>query len=818
MFHLYLKHAIRILQKKRSFSLAVIGTFAVAIGANATIFSLRDAILERTVQVADAENLVAIYGTSRGNAANGQFARSDYLYYKERLKGVSDLAAHYSTSPMTFSVENMTPEPIVGSAVSGNFFPMLGLSPALGRFFLPEEDAVDGRDAVAVLSQGLWTREFDADPNVVGREFKLNGTSFIVIGVAPATFRGIVSAGSPNDLWVPLAMSSVAYRYCDSKKPDCTFLDLVGRMAKGSSITQLQAEIDVLAPQLKALKGEPTQAAAGTNWKDVIVMPQRGVGALHRAELTRLLNLLTNAAFVLLLIACVNVSGLFLVQMAARTKEMAMRLALGSNQRQLYFQMLTETGVLSLIGGIGGLLMAYWLSGPLSKFPLIDAPNYMSEMRIDTSLIIFTIALVTLCAFIATIIPAIKLSRSDLFAALKDQYAGGGAKSSRTHDALIVAQVALSLALVAGGGLLMVSLRTILSGPGFDPTRLAFFRVTPRLSGYSPEKSAALQREILARLSALPGVEAVTLGQYLPWWETSTKVVSLPGQMPVRDQDKLQIEHDRIGPKYMSTLQIPLIAGREFDEGDRRETQKVVIINESLAALLFPDSNALGNIVVIGATDPVQHMVVGISKDAKYHLASVKSAPFLYVPYWQNNDGTDARFCVRTSGDSKTMMPAIRSEIKNIDATAPMTSIVTMDQGLKAWFASLYLANRVLLAASGIACFLSMLGLYSLIAFSVVKRNREIGIRIALGATRSKILRLMIQRSVILTALGAVLGVGLALTSLRIFDSLLYGVESANPVVLITATIVLMSVSMIAGFLPAQRATRIDPMKAIRDE
>lgn len=818
MFRLNLKHALRVLLNNRGFTVAVIVTFAVTIGVNATIFSLREAILERTIQVADAKNLVGIYGTVRGEAANSMFARSDYVYYKEHLKGVSDMAAHYSTSPMTLSADNKSPQPIVGAAVSVNFFSMLALHPVVGRFFLPEEGVVDGRDAVAVLSYGLWTREWGADPNIVGKQIKLNGVSFIVIGVAPANFRGINATGSPNDVWVSLSMSSVAYRYCDSQKTDCRFLDMVGRLAKGNSVKQLQTEMDLLVQQLKTLKSESTRPASATNWKDVIVMPQRGVGALHRSQLTHLLGLLTNAAFVLLVIACVNVSGLFLVQMAARTKEMAMRLALGSNQRQLYFQMLTETGLLSLLGGIGGLLMAYWLSGTLSKFPLLDAPNYHSEIRIDTSLIIFTVALVMLCAIIATIIPAIRLSRSDLFVSLKDQHSGVGSKTSKTHDVLIVAQVALSLALVAGGGLLMVSLRTILSGPGFDPSRLAFFRVTPRLIGYSPEKSAALQREILARLSTLPGIESVSISLSLPWWPTRTRAVALPGKMPVRDEDRLRVEHDPIAPKYLSTLQIPLVSGREFNEGDRRETPKVVIINESLASLLFPNSNAVGNALVIGATEPAEHTIVGVSKDAQYHPASVKSMPYFYLPYWQALDGSDARFCIRTTGDPKAMMPAVRREIQSIDADAPMTKIVTMDQGLKGWFSAIYLANRVLLSASAIACFLSMLGLYSLIAFSVVKRNREIGIRIALGATRWNILRLMIQRSVVLAALGAVLGIGLAIPSLHIFDSLLYGVKSANPIVLITATIVLISVSLIAGFLPAQRATRIDPIKAIREE
>jgi ABC-type antimicrobial peptide transport system permease subunit len=308
------------------------------------------------------------------------------------------------------------------------------------------------------------------------------------------------------------------------------------------------------------------------------------------------------------------------------------------------------------------------------------------------------------------------------------------------------------------------------------------------------------------------------MGQYLPWAPTVPRAVSLPGKMPLRNEDKFRVEMDLIAPKYLSTLQIPLVSGREFNAADRKGTPKVVIINETLAGLMFPNSNAVGNSLVIGGPEPVEHTVIGVSKDAKYHLASVKSAPYFYLPYWQYNDGLDARFCIRTASDPTAIMPAIRREIQNIDAETPMTKIVTMEQGLKGWFSAVYLSNRVLLSASAIACFLSMLGVYSLIAFSVVKRHREIGIRIALGATRRQILRLMIQRGVVLAAIGSVLGIGLAITGLRIFNSLLYGVKPANPIVLITATIVLMSVSLIAGYFPARRATNIDPIKVIRDE
>jgi predicted permease len=744
-----------------------------------------------------------------------RFSRSDYLHYKENLKGASDLASHYSTSVIFMSADNKGFQ-VYGSAVSANFFSLLGVNPAVGRFFLPDEDS-PGRNSVAVLSHALWNREFSADPNIVGKQIKLNGTIFTVIGVVPETFRGIVAADTPNDVWI-LSSSSTAYIFCDVLRPECRFMDLVGRLAKGSSIEHLQAEMDVLAQQLDALRPILTGRENSPNKRSVAVMPQLGVGTHHRDDLTKLLNLLRNAALVLLLIACVNVSGLSLVQMAARTKEMSLRLALGSNQRQLYFQMITEGMLLSLLGGVGGVLIAFWLRGTVSRFRLTGNSDLFAGLHINTSFIIFTAALVMLCAIIATIIPAIALYRTDLLTLLKKYHSGGSSKTSRTHDALIIAQIALTLALVAGGGLLSASLGAIQSGPGFDLSRLAFFSMRPAQIGFSFEKSRAVLREVHERLSTIPGVDSASLSLYYPVHlviGSGGAVVSLPGRIPEREEDKLRAASDRVGTKYLHTKQIPLVSGREFNDVDQGASSNVVIINESLAAQMFPNASAVGKALVI---DTDEYTVIGVSKNAQYHLGSVNSAPFFYLPYWRQTTRADAYFLFRTAGDPTVMMPVIRRELLKIDPELPLSTMQTMREALKSEFPSVYLAHRVLLSACVIACFLSMLGLYSLIAFSIAKRNREIGIRIALGATRWNILRVAIQRGVVLATIGTVLGIGLSITSLHIFSSLLYGVKSTDPIVLITATILLISVSLIAGFLPAQRATRIDPIKAIRDE
>jgi len=808
MFWLNLKYGLRSTKKNAGVTAVVILTLAVTIGVNITIFSLLNAFFWRTLPVDDPKSLVGIYGVRNGKPFDGLFSRSDYAYYRDHTAVLSSLAAHYSTAPMFLTTADQSVE-LSGSSVSANFFELLGIRPVIGRFLLSEEDAVDGRDAVAILSYRLWKQQFGGNPNIVGTPIKLNGVSFSVIGVAPASFQGVYAAGISNDIWIPLSMSSAAYSACDTRRRDCTFLNFVGRLADGRTSGEAQSELTVLTHQMDAGRNDLTQERALTS------VPLRGLRPSDRSGVTILLRLLIIAAFILLLIGCINVSGLLLAQGSARKKEMATRLALGANRAQVFRQLLSELGILSCIGGAGGLLVAQLINAPLSRFQLIRSNSYYVDLRIDGADVLYTIGLVTLCALIATIVPAAKMANSRLFLLLKDHESRVGRSYSRVHDVLIASQVTLSLVLLVAAGLLLTSLQNIFGGPGYDPSHLVFVRVTPARVHYSPEMSAALQRDILSRLSTFPGIQSVSLGDRLPWWPGGLRWVARPGEEPSREEDRFYVRYTTVAPEYLNTVQVPLVSGRDFNDADRKGSPNVVITNETLERRMFPGSNAIDRVLVVNG---VKNTIVGVAKDAQYHLATDAAVPFLYVPYWQVNDGTDARFCLRTSGDPGKIVPAVRQEIHNINADLPVSEVLTMRQGLEDEFATVHFASDVLASVGGIACFLSMIGLYGLVSYSVSGRTREIGIRIALGANRVDILRLVIARGLLLTLAGVSLGIMLALTSLSMLSSLLYGVKSTNFTVVMAVVILLTLVSMIASLMPARRATRVDPVDSIRSQ
>lgn len=423
--------------------------------------------------------------------------------------------------------------------------------------------------------------------------------------------------------------------------------------------------------------------------------------------------------------------------------------------------------------------------------------------------------LVTLTAFAAAMVPALRTANSDLYPTLKGEERTGGNKSAKVHSALIIAQVTLSLVLLLAAGLLIKSMRHIYDGPGYDASHLAFARVTPARLGYKPEKCESVQKEVIDRLRALPGVESVSISGVMPWWESGTRWVATPDNLPTREEDKFLVQFQVVGSGFLSTLRVPVIQGRDFNEDDNKNGPDVVIINETLAKRMFPEGDAVGKaLAIIGET----HSVVGVARDAQYRIEANRPVPSFYLPYWKINDGTDAYYWVRTAGDPSAVLSAIRQEIRQIDPDVPVSRVETMDEGLNKYFVSVRFATVVLLFTSGIACFLSMIGLYSLVHYSVLRRTREIGLRVALGATRLRILKLMMRRGLCLMLIGLAAGVIAALMSVRLLSSLLYGVRATDITVLLCVIGVLMLVSLLANFIPALRAARLDPMKSIREQ
>ncbi|MCI0491133.1 MAG: ABC transporter permease [Blastocatellia bacterium] len=807
-----LRYAIRMLRKRPGFTLVAALTLALGIGANATIFSFVDTLFYRPLPVSEPDRLVKVYSNKNGSGYRF-FAWPEYTWFRDHTTSFESLAAHYSTAPLNVVADGDLREE-EGAVVSANYFSLLGIRPALGRFFLPEEDTVPDRDPVAVIGFDLWQHRFGGDPAILDKQIKVNGTDFQIVGVAPENFRGVI-VGTPNEVWIPSMMLRLGYRWCDGFKFDCTFLNVIGRLAPGRTLTEAQAELTALASQLA------TAYPATNEGRSVTLMPAIGIEPGGSGDLGFQMRLLMIAAGVLLLIACANVAGLLLVRGTARRKEIAVRLCVGASRAHLIRQLLTESLLLAMLGGALGLVISLWAKDLLLAFYTMSAGSHsvFYDLSLSPRVLAWSLALAAFTGLLSGLAPAIQATRHDLARALKDD---GRAQSSRRNllrDGLVVAQVALTLALLVSAGLLVRSSAHIRQGANFDPQNVAVMRLRPRLVGYSPEKAQIFTREVVRRFEALPGVQSVSLATAtgLAWSYKATVSVGLPEQAAVRAEDGLEAQYHEIAPRFFETLKIPLIQGRDFDDGDSEGSPRVAIVNETLANRMWPDDSQLGRFLTV---EKQQYQVVGIFKDAQLRNALEAPKPFLYVPYWQNNfePQVDSRFVVRVTGDPLQMLPLLRREVMSVDHIVPVTEDKAMIEQVSAAYKPVLLTGSVLTCSGIIALFLCMIGLYSVLAFMVRQRTREIGIRMALGARATDVLRLVVGQGMKLTLTGMAIGLAASLTITRLIENLLYGVSATDPLTFSIVALSLTAVAIEACWLPARRATRVDPMVALRYE
>ncbi len=572
-----LRYAARTLKRTPAFTTVAIVTLALGIGANTAIFTLIDALFFEPLPVEQADRLVEVHQTLAARP-DGAFELSytDYTHYRDNARAFSGLAAHYPTAPIqvTAVTGERQSEALFGSVVTWNYFPLLAIAPAAGRFFVAEEDRVPGRDPVAVISYDLWQSRFEGNAQVLGERMMINGMVFSVIGVAPPRFHG-VTRGVPNtDVWIPSAMFGVGYRYCDAFERSCRVVHLLGRLGPEQTIADAQSEMDVLARQLQAAHPELNKD------RGVRVSAARGIRQQERAEYASTAALLLATVGLVLLTACANLSGLLLARGVKRRREIAIRLALGAGRSRLIRQVLTESLVLALLGGAGGLIVAGWTSDLLSAFygasPGGGRVNF--TMQLDGVLLAITLLLSLVTALMIGIIPAWQASRPELLPVLKSEGLPGGATGSRLRDALIVFQVALAVVLVVGAALLMRSVRHVYRGPGFDVERIALLRLRPGLVGYDATRARAFQQEVIRRVEALPGVVSASPAQFppLPGWGPTSQVW-LPGQPTPAPDAGLQANFNQVGTGYFKTLGAPLIAGREFDDRDQQSALPTII-------------------------------------------------------------------------------------------------------------------------------------------------------------------------------------------------------------------------------------------------
>ena len=816
-----IRYALRTLRRSPAFTLAAVLTLALGIGANTTIFSVVSAVLLRPpAQVREPDRLVHVFTSDYSGPRYGASSYADYLDFREGAAGLSGLAA-FAPSPLNFSTGGAASR-VWGEEVSGDYFTVLGVVPALGRTFIPGAERTRAAEPVAVLSYALWQRAFGADSGVVGREVRVNGYPFTVIGVAPEHFRGSIR-GVQADIWVPYAARGLLSpeRTAGDAATDLQRGDrgmfVIGRLSPGATLASAQAGLDEIARRL--------HDAYPQNWSDVhgesrvvTLVPERDSRVLPqlRGAVFGFFGLLMTVVALMLLICCANVANLLLVRSAGRRREVSVRLALGAGRARLVRQLLTETAVIAILGGVVGLLIAKWATGLLMAFqPPLPVPVAL-DISLDGGVLAFTALVSALTGFIAGAAPAVGAARLDLVSALKGTTSDNGPRRRRPalRNVLVVSQVAICVVLLTMAGLLLRSLRAAQNADlGFDPGGVAIFSTELGNQGYDEARGRAFYDDLLRRVAALPSVRAVSLAERTPLaLDYSRRGVGVEGYEPAQGED-MEFGANIVGPGYLGLMHIPLERGRDFAESDRVGSLPVAIVNQSFARRFWPGEDPIGKRIRIG--DSVRE-VVGIAHDSRTRSLDESPAPYFYLPFLQFYQ-PNMTLEVRTAGNPAAIIPTVRREIAALDRDLPVQS-GTMEDALGLSLLPQRAGATLLGIFSVLGLVLASIGLYGVVAYAVAQRTRDLGIRVALGAGSRDIYRAVLGHGVKLTSLGLIIGIVAALLLARLAQGVLFGVSSTDPVTLGSVAAILAAVALLASFIPARRATRVDPMVALKEE
>ena len=810
-----LRFAIRRMKASPGFTAAAVATLALGLGLNSAVLSLAYAIFLKPLPVDDASRVVNVGRMFPVIRDAVPVSYPDYLYYRDHARTFTHLAAHYSTSPMSIITPG-GPFNVMGAVVTANYFGLLRLQPAMGRFFLPDEDAVPGRNPVAVLSYDVWRTRFGADGGILGKAVRINGTAFTVVGIAPEGFHGVLLGLEPNGVWIPSAMFSIGYRYCNGLARGCNVVGLLGRLNDGVSVQDAQAEMSVLTGELQSTLTN----ADNRDWS-VEIRPALGIRIDEQQRDAPIVRLLAGAAALVLIIASANVAGLMLARGLRRRKEIAIRLALGASRGRVIRLLLVESVLLAVVGGAAGFLVSIWATNVLrGYFGQAGAANTL-DLSLDVRVMLAGFAVAALTGVVTGISPALQSTRPDTAGAIKEESAGAGTRRSRLREGLLVVQVALSVVLLGSSGLLVRSFFLLHRGPGFDPDAIALVRLRPSLVGSTGARAWAFQREVIRRLEALPGIAGASPAVVapLPRWGRPAMPIRLDGDSG-DPSTAFRTSTTFVGARYFKVLGAGLVAGREFDDRDTEDGPRVAMVNEALARRLWPMGGVVGSRVTIG---PRRYEVVGVVKDLQWLSAFESPDPIAYLNFWQqdrsNSWSQDSRTHIRVSGAAAAaMVPEIRRVITGIDPDVPVSDVQVLGRQLDVQFAAVRGAGTMFVVFGGLALVLSAIGLYAALAFAIGQRTREIAVRLALGASRADVGRLVFRRGSGIFAIGAVTGLAACLFAGPLLAHLLYGVSPRDPVALLTGPLVLGLVAVLAIWLPARRAMRLDPVAALRSE
>ena len=796
-----LRSGLRTMKRAPIFAITAVMTIALSTAALATVFTLAYTLFFRQLPVDRPGELVVVSATRGRPGGEGLVSYPDYVGFRDRATTLNGLAAHYPTSPL-FVTANGNAREVNGAVVSANFFPLLGIQPALGRFFHDSEDNVPDRDRVAVLGHSLWRTWFDTSADAIGATVKVNGVNLTIIGVAPPTFVGVTT--NPVELYIPMMLLRVGYRWCnDALAADCTILRMIGRLAPGRTVGDAAAELPTLMP------GSWAHAPVGEN-SGIAVTPPRGTEP--DGTEARLVGILAGVAIVLLLVCCANLAGLLSAQSAARAGEFAIRLSLGAASSRIIRQLMTESMLLALSGGIAGVALSRAFVGALGgMFYTIDTEGHPLhfDFSLSPAVALTAIAASVMAGCLFTIIPAVKVVRKRGIAEVRERT--GTARWS-TGSWLLVAQTSVAVALVAVSGLLAASARLMLAGANFDTAHVALMRVRPRLVQYPPARAQEFQRQVVRRLEALPGVESVSMVGTGVVLAGGSARVGLPGWGA---EQRIRAGYNEIGPRYFETLKTPVLTGREFDRRDTVHSPRVAIVGEALARRLWPQEGPIGATLLINSAP---HQVVGLVKDVLLTSRAEDTQPWVYVPFWQNPAQVDSRLCIRVAGDPSAMLPALVREVNHVDPDVPIAETITLPTQMAGWIRPLRVSATFIGYAAALAVLLTAIGLYGTLAFTVARRTKEIGIRMALGAARARVLVLIVREGMTVVLIGAIAGLGLAAAGTQLVTHLLYGSATADWLFYCGAAVMVSIVGLCASLMPARRAAGVEPLVALRHD
>jgi predicted permease len=832
------RYGLRMLVKNPGFTTVAVLTLALGIGANTAIFTLVNALLLRALPVQNPNELVLLgHGLDRGVVGEAQrgswelFSYTFYQHLRQHNRVFQDVCAFQSFEEGVSVRAGNTVITVPGRLVSGNYFSVLGVNPRLGRTLTLQDD-MPGSAPVAVVSYRFWSKQFFEDATVLGKAVTVNGTPFTIVGVTPPAFFGETLQTDPPDMWLPLATQPQVMRQESLLTPQGPFwLDIMGRLKPGVTLNQAQANVSALLRGF--LDEDVRRQVSADRWREIkdafVVLTPGGRGLSElRENFTQPLYILFAAVGFILLIACANVANLLMARATRRQREVSVRLALGASRSRLVRQFLTESVLLALCGGAVGLLFARWGTIALVTRVANGAGYLPLSADPDSTVLGFTFGVCVLTGILFGLAPALRSSHADLTPALKQSVQtprGAGVRWS-VSDPLVVFQLAVSLFLLIGAGLLVQALRTLENQDwGFSGQKVLVVNIDPKRAGYKPDELPGLYQELLDRLNALPGVRSASLALYS--WLSDMEVlqrVTVPGYMP-QPNERTTVQVNLVGPRYFETEGMTLLLGREFGEGDTEGSPHVAVVNQALVRRFYFGQNP------IGKTLHFQHLfnggdiqVVGVAKNAKYNSPGDKATEMVFLPVFQAAKDIAqlgsyvGDLEVRTAGDPTRVAGEVRAAIAAIDKNLPVDKVATLKELVDRSLNDVILIAGLASLFGVLATLLACVGLFGVMSYAVARRTNEIGIRMALGARRSDVLGLVVSQGFKLTLAGVVIGVAAAVPVARLLASLPIGVKPADPITFFAVSVILTVVALVASYIPARRATKVDPMVALRYE